>query len=200
MINLSAHLLVGTATAFVGVGELSASERGPVVDLLCRGVGQPNDMPWSTAFVSHVGYWSHYDHGADVSSWPLPRTGDANRLCRIAEERRIIRREPAPYDLFALWSPARREFVRSGIIVTVGHHGVLPDGARYFECTTLEGDTNERMSARGNSTRRVKRYLSFETGDRFIRWLDLDASGLHGQVGPDVSRTNGGVLEVVRAR
>jgi hypothetical protein len=76
---------------------------------------------------------------------------------------------------------------------------VLPNGNRQWECLTLEGDTTERASSRGNSTRRAKRYLSFEGGDRFIRWLDLDPTRLHGQVGPDVSRVEGGSIAVGRA-
>jgi hypothetical protein len=169
----SPRLLIGAANVFVGVGELSRDDRGPVVDMMLRQVGMPADGGWSTAFVHHVGYWSHFDHATRTSSWPLPALGDANALAQFGREQRIEREQPEPFDLFALYSPARAAFVRSGIILTVGESNILPDGARYHECITLEGDTNGTVGMRGRATRRAKRFLSHGAGDRFLRWTDL---------------------------
>jgi hypothetical protein len=112
MIAPSPRLLVGAANAFVGVGELSRDDRGPVVDMMLRQVGMPGDGGWSTAFVHHVGYWSHFDHATRTSSWPLPTLGDANALAQFGREQRIEREQPEPFDLFALYSPARAALSR----------------------------------------------------------------------------------------
>ena len=46
------------------------------------------------------------------------------------------------------------------------------------DLTTIEeGDTDERGQLGGGKTMRVARRLSESAGDRFLRWVDLDAAG-----------------------
>src|SRR5579884_3490009 len=72
---LSPVRLISAATAFLGLGEESSGTGvGRLVSLCLAEVGQPPGHPWDTAFVHHVGYWSHYENEVDWSAWPLPRS------------------------------------------------------------------------------------------------------------------------------
>lgn len=173
MIALSPSILVGAANAFAGLGDVSKVKRSPIARVVRQMPAVGDLMPWSTAFLWHVGYWSHFDHEADASSWPLPATADPNVLFRYAEERHVCHDEPQPYDIFGLWSPLQGLYVRSGIILRVKGRTVLPNGT-YYECVTLEGDTNRAGAAQGRSAYRAKRFLAPEVGDRFLRWTDLE--------------------------
>lgn len=173
MIALSPSILIAAANTFAGVGDLSKVKRNPLAQVIRKAPVDGDLTPWSTAFLWHVGYWSHFDHDSDASSWPLPATADPNALFRYAVERHVCHVEPQAHDIFGLWSPFQGLFVRSGIILRVNGRAVLPNGT-YYECTTLEGDTNRAGAARGKAAHRAKRFLSPDAGDRFLRWVDLD--------------------------
>src|SRR5207248_1224344 len=115
--------------------------------------------PWDTAFVHHVGYWAHFNHAVDRSTWPLPRTARAHDLGKFAEENDVLRAEPAIGDVCLMWSLPARAFTRTGIIVGIGARGRLGDGSRCIACTTIEGNTALSARPEGRSVYRVKRAL-----------------------------------------
>jgi hypothetical protein len=76
-----------------------------------------------------------------------------------------------------LWSPARKAFVRSGIIVTIEHIERVSDGSAGYKCVTIDGDSNAisaTVGTVGTKALRSERVLSAAAGDRFIRWTAMD--------------------------
>jgi hypothetical protein len=56
-----------------------------------------------------------------------------------------------------------------------------PAAAAWFECDTIEGNTDAGGSREGDGVmRRVRRFYP-KAGDRFIRWADLDRRVIAGQ-------------------
>jgi hypothetical protein len=177
--------LVAAANALVGIGEErgdSRSEsRGAFVDLIlgemhCAPQREPQSerVPWDTAFVGHVGYWSHFDQCTEKSFWPLPPTPRVEELAQYASICGAMRTVPLEGDVYLLWSPARKEFVRSGIIVTIEHIERLSDGSMGYRCVTIDGDSDAIAAAVGTKVLRSDRVLSAAAGDRFIRWTAMD--------------------------
>ncbi len=165
MIPLSPALLIATANAFVGMVE--ERDEGSARRA-------PTRAPWHTAFVQHVGYWSHYDQQFLRSSWPLLRTADCNELAAFALEQQVLASQPMTGDVFLLWSPRTLRFVRTGIVVSVEDEGRSRGNAPWYECHTIEGDTDQSMAQYGGMTLRHLRRLSAASGDRFVRWTALD--------------------------
>ena len=178
MFRLSTRSLIATASAFIGLGERAGGSEGGgtggLVELVRREVGQSGHGAWDTALVHHLGYWSHFDHRSQHSSWPLIATASATELGAFGAERKIEREEPEPGDVFLLYAPNKRQFVRAGIIVALGGRGKFVNGNVFHEVVTIEGNTNERGHAGGDRTLAMTRKLSWEGGDRFLRWTDLD--------------------------
>jgi hypothetical protein len=182
MLPPSPTLLIAAANTYVGwpddpeSGRLAG--RSAFVECLLREVRADLDgatpAPWHTAFVHHVGYWSHFDPVYGASSWPLPATASADELAAFAKGRGLLHEEPEDGDLFVLWAPVQQRFVRTGIVVTAGDFGVTFRGTPYQECLTIEANTNEEQTAEAGSILRRVRRLSADMGDRFIRWTDLD--------------------------
>jgi hypothetical protein len=171
MIPLSPALVVAAANAFVGLGEDRGSggdNRGQMVELFLREVKQPPGQPWCAALVYHVGYWSHFDHRAGKSSWPLPATASCWELGDFAKRKKILKARPAEGDVFLLHSVRLKRFHHTGVVISVDE--CLTDGR--YACTTVEGNTNADGSANGYTTLRRVRRLGGE--DRFIRWANLD--------------------------
>ena len=182
MLPPSPTLLIAAANTYVGWQDdqqaVRIHQRSAFVECLLRQVRADLDgdtpVPWHTAFVHHVGYWSHYDTTWGASSWPLPATPSANELAAFAGERSMLCEEPSEGDLFVLWSRVTHEFVRTGIIVQLGDPGLTARGTPYRECLTIEANIDERRSLDGALILRQWRRLSGEMGDRFIRWADVD--------------------------
>ena len=172
----SIRLFLGAATALVGIDELPGVDAHALVTMFRRKLKLPDSCPWDATFVQHVGHCSHFDHQRGESNWPLPVVASSDDLLRVAHELDLIRSEPEPADIYTMWSDARRRFVRTGIIISVRARRVQPDGQSYYECVTLEGDLNGRAGSRGSFIRCVRRRLSAEFGDCFIRWTDVGAS------------------------
>jgi len=162
---------LAAATAFVAADELPGIDTDALTSMIRRELHLPDDSAWDAAFVQHIGYCSHYDHETGASRWPLPAVATAHDLTTIARQHDLARTEPRAGDVFAVWSPVSRRFVRSGIIASVEACLVGPTRTTY-ECVTLEGDLNERADGRGPLVRRVRRSLSPHSGDCFIRWVD----------------------------
>jgi hypothetical protein len=164
MIPLTPSFLVAAATTLVG-------GRVPVESC--------------TALVHYVGYWSHYEHGAARSSWPLPR-GSCAELARYAKEEGVLSRMPLAGDVFLLWHAPTASFEHAGIVARVCDDGITPGGTCWVDCDTIEG-TCERGDAPGAAGMmidvvcRVRRfYPSRRAGDRFIRWADVDRRWMAG--------------------
>lgn len=174
-IPLTPALLIATAGAFLDVRETGTSNSGPMVDRFLRLVGLRPGQPWCAAFVSYAGHWSHHDHLARRSSWPLPLTGSCWVLGDHAARRGILEREPAPGDVFLIHSPALGRFGHAGVVVAAAQGGTDPDGSPWFECVTIEGNTNEDGSRDGTTVLRKTRRIRPGRGDRFIRWVRLGA-------------------------
>ncbi len=182
MLPASPTLLIAAANTYVGwqddPQEARIRQRSAFVECLLRQVHADlfgeTPVPWHTAFIHHVGHWSHFDHLYGASSWPLPATASPDDLARFAAERGVLREEPEDGDLFLLWAPVKQRFVRTGIVVDARDFGQSFHGHAYQECVTIEANTDETCAANGDAILRRVRRLSVEMGDRFIRWSDLD--------------------------
>jgi hypothetical protein len=85
----------------------------------------------------------------------------------------VLRDEPEQGDVFLLYGPARRTYVRAGIVVDVVdviRHSALQ---RSYDCMTIEGDTDQAMSLRGGMLLWRRRRLSAARNDAFVRWTEL---------------------------
>ena len=184
MIPLTPAFLIAGASGFVGMRE-TGPNRGQMIDIFLKGVGlEPigNDpgQPWCAAFVHHVGYWSHYDHASAKSSWPLRATGSCYYLGLDAKQKGILKEEPLDGDVFLVWSPALMRFAHTGVVARVRERGKTPGGNRWFDCDTIEGNTNDTGGREGWGVLRKLRRFYVDAGDRFIRWADLDQRPLAG--------------------
>lgn len=194
MVPLSPSLLIAAAGALVGAGVESETSRG-LLDRMFTGVGQPNQGPWSTAFVHHVGYWSHYDLRGRYSSWPLPATNEPRALAAFGEERAICLADPERGDVFVLWSAAAKQYTRSGIIVEVEERRVPRRfGRSAWICTAIEGETTQHGGLTGKGIHFVQRKLSPSAGDRFLRWTALDARGMIAEPAAATAREAGRIV------
>jgi len=173
MIPLAPALLVAAANAFVGLGEDGGDNRGQMVELFLKEVHQDPGQPWCAAFVYHVGHWSHYDHVAQRSTWPLKATASCAELAKNALDDGILKLEPHLGDVFLKFSKKLDRFAHTGIVV--GLHDPDPhEDMGVYVCTTIEGNTNADGSANGHTTLRKVRRFSTNNGDAFIRWVDLE--------------------------
>jgi hypothetical protein len=180
---LSPALFVGTANAFVGLGEdlwdPSAAPQGPLVERFLRDArGRRTDdqrAPWDAAFVHYVGYWSHYDDRCERSAWPLPATASVEELAQFAGTSGTLREAPLAGDVFLLWCPTQKRFVRTGIVIQVQLLlNPSQNRGRVYTCTTIEGNSDGYSNEPGTMTMRTVRNLRPDRGDRFIRWSALD--------------------------
>lgn len=131
--------------------------------------------PTAYEFVQHVGYWSHYDEHSQTSAWPLPTLINLDALARFARDRCVLRQSPMVGDIALIWSHARQSFVRAAVVVVVGQW--IPSdkyGLPAWECTTIEGDSDENLRLGGGAVMRHSRRLALSRGDRFVHWPALD--------------------------
>lgn len=172
LVPLTPSFLVAAANAFIGVGEQGGDNRGQMVERFLKSVSLPPGQPWCAAFVYHVGFWSHYDHGLRRSSWPLPATGSCEALAAAARKHGLLRSEPYVGDIFLLYSRLQRRFSHTGIVVGVQDEHRVHD-RDVHTCHTIEGNTNDDGSANGHTTLRKTRTLREADGHRFIRWAEF---------------------------
>ena len=168
------RLFLAAATAFASVDELPGIDCDALIAMFRRELGLPADSAWDAAFVQHVGYCSHYDHQLGASTWPVPRSTSADDLWLAGIDLDLLREDPEPGDIFIVWSEPCGRFVRTGIVAAVVERRVESKARSYYECVTLEGDLNEDADGRGSLVRCVRRCLSADSGDCFIRWADRD--------------------------
>ena len=175
MIPLTPALLVATASAFVGVRKEGGYNRGQLIEMFLREVRQPRGQPWCAAFVHHVGYWSHFDHAARKSTWPLPPTASCDALGKFAKANGILMKVPHIGDVFLVYANSKLRYVHTGIVVRVDAAAKTAGDGMIFTCATVEGNTNDAGSSNGYTTlQRIRRFNTF-VGDRFIRWPELDS-------------------------
>lgn len=202
MIRLTPALLVGSASTFIGFGQdphhhscgdarcLAANGRGLMVDRLVRRLcARPGGIktPWDAALVHHAGYWSHYDHRGDRSSWPIPvrYSARAQALASFARKTNILDHRPEIGDLFVLWSPSRSRFVHAGVVLEIGEPGEFPSGEAFIECAVLSPNVYDDGSVGGPNTLRLTRRICPDRGDWFIRWPELGSNDVEeGPEGP----------------
>jgi hypothetical protein len=125
---LTPTFLIAAAAALVGVREDGDTSCGWMIELFLRGVNQPPGEPWSAAFVHHVGYWSHFEPGAERSSWPLPSTASCDVLAQYARAKRVLHDEPQAGDVFLIWHAPTASFAHTGIVARVRDAGVTAGG------------------------------------------------------------------------
>src|SRR5688500_1060182 len=119
---------------------------------------------------------SHFDHAVGRSSWPLPATASCYVLGEFAQRREVLVKEPRAGDVFLQYNSILRRFAHTGIVVRVDAERVT-GGEKWYECTTIEGNTNEDGSREGEGVYCRTRRLYPGVGDRFVRWADLDDRG-----------------------
>jgi hypothetical protein len=167
---LSPAFLIPTALALVDDASAPHEATNPAT-----GVAVSLTAGWSATFVHRAGYWSHFDYRLEASIWPLPATSSCDELAAFATDNFVLADdEPNPGDIYLLWSPAKKLFVRAGIILGHTRRQVYPSGRAGYECLTVDADTTVRGSLRGPSTAIIRRMLSPDAGDRWIRWPLLD--------------------------
>jgi hypothetical protein len=137
------------------------------------------------AFVHHVGYWSHYEHGAAKSSWPLSSGSSFAELEKYAKDEKVLLEEPRAGDVFLLRHAPTASFEHTGIVARVREPGITPGGTPWVECDTIEGSTDagDDPTADGMTIRVARSVRRFypTLGDRFVRWADLDRRWMAGQ-------------------
>jgi hypothetical protein len=170
MTSLSPSLLLAAAGALLeGARDVDGTARLAAQFLM--GVGAVGPKRWSAAFVHHAGYWSHFDHAAGRSIWPLPATADCDELAAYARFRNVLSpRLPAPGDVFLLWSQTRNRFVHAGIVLMAERFGHVCSVPQRYACHTIEGNVTVAGGLGGDRLARVQRILSPLHGDRTIRW------------------------------
>lgn len=174
MIPLTPGFLVAAATSFDGLREEGGNNCGLMIERFLKAVSQPKGQPWCAAFVHHVGYWSHYDPRRGESSWPLPATASCYMLGDFARREKVLEKVPVDGDVFLLFRPTLGRFAHAGIVARVIDAGHTPGGSPWFDCHTIEGNSNEEGSREATSVVRILRRFYPDVGDRFIRWAALD--------------------------
>jgi hypothetical protein len=171
--------LIATASAFAGLGELGrCAPSGSPVDCFLRQVHPERSasdpvVRWDSAFIHHVGFWSHFDQALGSSSWPVPPFADPMALAEFARKQRVLVERALPGDLFLLWGPGRRRFVKAGIVVEVKEVIQHAHFRTTLDCLTIAGDSDFVLGERGGRALRHRQNFSAKRGDRFVRWTDL---------------------------
>lgn len=181
MIPLTPQLLIATATAFVGIGGHPSDHlEGGLIHRLCvasRIDGIPDEVGWDVALIHHWGFWSHFDHRVEVSSWPVSAVKTASDLAAFGAARGLLHEQPEVGDIFLQYAPKRKCFVHAGIVAVVCVRGLLAPNRSYVEVVAIEGDSDEGGQLGGGKTVRLTRRLLPSAGDRFLRWADLENYG-----------------------
>ena len=174
MITLTPSLLVSGAGVLCQIREHGICPAS-LVRQFVHGVGRTRVRRWDAAFVYHAGFWSHYDNRSGTSSWPLPATTIANELGTFARRHHVLSEQaPQPGEIFVLWSPSRQGFVHTGVVVGVEPAIERLDSSFQYECHTIEGNVTATARPDGPIMGRGARILSPASGDRTIRWADLE--------------------------
>jgi hypothetical protein len=178
MIVSTPSILLAAAGTIARFGVAGPTDQS-FIDVFVATCGHVRAKRWDAAFLYHAGFWSHFDDRTGTSSWPLPATTRCHELARFARREHVLSKEaPQAGDVFLLWSPRRRVFVRTGILIAVEPATERLDGTLQFECHTIEGGVTPTARLDGDRMGRVARFLSPANGDRTIRWTAIEAREL----------------------
>jgi hypothetical protein len=173
---LSPALFLSGAAAVLGMKDGSAARDAAIMKLL-KGEMHTRARAWDMALVQHAGFWSHFDHRNGRSTWPIPAPKQHADLAAFAERENVLSSErPEAGEIFLLWSPAKKLFVHTGIVLSVEplpFDDQVEGEARRFECHTIEGEVTRTGCLHGTQLGRVRRVLMPGAGDRSIRWADV---------------------------
>lgn len=145
------------------VREATGRNDGPEVAVILRSVGLGEGYAWCGAFVFRCHQLAAVPLPPPPSTYAWAATWTASRVIwRNADLKRLqpLPDQPAPGDVFGIWFPD---------LGRVGHVGLVRDwqpGSKYM--TTVEGNTNDRLSREGDGVyakRRLKAQLY-----RVSRW------------------------------
>ena len=187
MVPLRPSMLIASASTFVGIRKSSESYL-PAVDAIGRAPADADEEAWGLHFLQHVGSRSQLSFRTGKSCWPLPSVTSAEELAAFARAHRVLRdRIPRPGDVFLVWSPAKKIFLRTGIVVTVDMvPATWPDGKLGYDCTTIECVAVREGSRMVRTVAHRERRISSENGDRLIRWTELCGPGESGGSGAEI--------------
>ena len=175
-IRLSPRLLVAAASTFVGMVEAERRRNSSRwEEAVAREVGAAPSDRSDVALLQHCGYWSHFDHHAERSCWPIHEAATPSDLAAYGRAHNLLRRDPRDGDILLQFSPVRRGFVRAGLVVRVVRRGWWTPGRPYVDVLSIEGGTGDAGQLGGAHVLRVERRLSACYGDRFLRWADARA-------------------------
>lgn len=169
MLCLSPHLLIASARSLVGTGLLAGGS-----DSTASGPARSRPS-WDLRFIQHCGHWSHRDPLSGESSWPIPAGLARADLATFGSVRGILHQMPEVGDIFLQYGPSRKTVVHVGIVMAVLGSGRYCPKTPYHDLYTVEGDTGLFGELHGGLTLRVRRRLHPGAGDRFLRWVELDA-------------------------
>jgi len=147
---------------------------GPWAEIVTRRTGVHPSERWDAALVQHCGYWSHFDHETERSAWPISAATSAEDFAAFGRAHGLLREEPQVGDILLQCNPARRTFVRAGVVVRVVARGWWTPKRPYTDVLSVEGDTDGQGGLGGTEVFRVARRTSASTGDRFLRWCDAE--------------------------
>lgn len=162
MIRLTPRFLIAAANAAVGMSEKSAVAVQRVVErriALHDCDAAQEALALDVALVLHWGHCSHYDALLDSSSWPIVRVRTADEIAGCASRNGLVRERPIEGDLFLLFSPPSRGYVRVGVVAQVCGEGRLGARSAYYDVITIEADSNEHGELGGGKVVRMKRRL-----------------------------------------
>jgi hypothetical protein len=167
LVPLSPALLIACAC-----GRLSGRSPDPVVTCEASLGDGPLSVPStgeveSIRFINSVGTWALYDPITNISSWPFPRFPSVDALASFGRRAEILFDRPAYGDLVVVWSSAVNRFVRVAIVVRL----LDVDGPE-MRCLSLGAH-----SAGGRA--RLDEFVP-ATGDRFVRWVNLERRTVRG--------------------
>lgn len=170
MTRLSPQLLIAAAGTFIESGIPTGAFFGPPRE-------DATHKSWDLQLIHHCGHWAHFDYPGGRTSWPLPLAESPAQLAAFGSSRDVMYDEPEVGDIFLQFAPRVRTFVHAGIVVGSLDAGRYSRNEPYVDIATIEGDTDEQGRLGGGRTMRVRRRLSSVSGDRFLRWAELDTFG-----------------------
>lgn len=179
MIPLTPCLVTQAATVLLKIRD-EGPRRGSIIEAMLDSVGLPADANWAAAFVQFVGYWTHFEHEARASSWPFPMAGTFTQLLQLARRRAVVVDTPRVGDVAVICDRRTHSYEQGGFVVEVRDEGRLGGhGPSYFDCITIEGNTDLQGARDGARVSRVPRRIIDAAGDCLIRWADLEARAVN---------------------
>ena len=180
MFQLSPEKLIASAFTLV-----ASNVTGPQIDEFTRlwtggleGVEDPSGS-WDARFIQHCGRSSHYNFRKRDTDWPIPPGVQTTpQLAEWGAQQGVLFDAPKEGDISLQYGQHRKEFIHSGIVVSLLHRWVTKDGVpREYECYNVEGDTDQVGRLERGHALRITRRLHPRLGDKFLRWTMVERPG-----------------------